>query len=253
MSANAEGRALIEAREVSVRLGKREVLESVDVRVNPGEIVTLVGPNGAGKTTLVRVLLGIVKPASGRVLRREGLSVGYVPQRLQVDQTLPLTVRRFLTTGHGSDANAISHSLAEVGAGHLDDTFLHDLSGGEFRRVLLARGLLRNPGLLILDEPVSGVDITGQFALYDLISRIRKERGCGVLLISHDLHIVMASTDRVICLNRHICCSGHPESVMRDPAYVGLFGERASQGLAVYAHSHDHSHEPEIVEGAQNR
>ena len=247
--ANSETGALIEARGVSVHAGGREVLQAVDLRVDPGEIVTLVGPNGAGKTTLVRVLLGIVKPAAGRVLRRAGLSVGYVPQRLLVEQTLPLTVRRFLTIGNAARGEALERILAEVGAERLGGRAVHELSGGEFQRVLLARGLLRNPHLLILDEPVSGVDITGQYHLYDLISRIRKERGCGVLLISHDLHIVMAATDRVVCLNRHVCCSGHPESVMRDPAYVGLFGARAAAGLAVYAHSHDHTHEAEGPQG----
>ena len=251
MSGAAEtpgGAALIEGRELSLSLGRREVLDKVDVTVNSGEIVTLVGPNGAGKTTLVRVLLGILTPDAGRVTRRAGLKIGYVPQRLQVDPVLPITVRRFLALAGKKAADEQDQVLTEVGASNVADAMVHALSGGEFQRVLLARSLLRTPELMILDEPVSGVDIGGQFGLYDLITRIRDERGCGVLLISHDLHIVMAATDRVICLNGHVCCSGHPESVVRDPAYVDLFGARAAAGLALYAHAHDHTHEPAPAE-----
>jgi zinc transport system ATP-binding protein len=237
---------LIEARALTVRAAGRVLLREVDLHVESGEIVTLIGPNGAGKTTLVRALLGIMPAQSGEVVRRPNLTIGYVPQRFDVDPVLPLTVRRFLTVSRRTRRSAIAATLAEVGAEHLGRRMLDGLSGGEFQRVLLARSLLRNPELLILDEPVAGVDVGGQLNLYDLIARIRTVRGCGVLLISHDLHLVMASTDRVVCLNEHVCCSGHPEAVVRDPAYLHLFGPRAAKSLAVYTHEHDHSHDAKL-------
>jgi zinc transport system ATP-binding protein len=235
---------LVEARALTVRAGRRELLSRVNLRVEPGEIVTLIGPNGAGKTTLVRTLLGIQAPSGGAVWRRPGLRVGYLPQRIHVETTLPLTVQRFLTLARGVTRGRAQAVLEEVGARHLARRLLSQLSGGEFQRVLMARALVREPELLILDEPVQGVDVAGQLELYELIAQIRRSHGCGVLLISHDLHLVMAATDRVVCLNRHVCCMGQPESVVRDPAYLELFGPRAARSLAVYAHAggHDHAH-----------
>ena len=241
---------LIEAVGIDVRFGSQTVLGGVDAAVHEGEIVTLIGPNGAGKTTLVRVLLGLERVDSGTVARRPGLRIGYMPQRIEVEPTLPLTVYRFLTltVGRGGAAmkTRVAAVLDEVGAGAVSGRPFRDLSGGEVQRVLLARALLRDPDLLVLDEPVQGVDVTGQAELYRLIRGIRGERGCGVLLVSHDLHLVMAATDRVICLNRHVQCAGHPEEVSRDPAYVALFGESVAADLAVYrhrpAHRHDHDH-----------
>jgi zinc transport system ATP-binding protein len=244
---------LIEARGLTVRVGETVLLRGIDLAVAPGEIVTLVGPNGAGKTTLLRALLGILPPHQGTVKRRPGLRIGYLPQRLAIDASLPLTVWRLLSlavpgarTGGAARMTAV---LAEVGATHLAGRMLHGLSGGEFQRVLLARALVRQPELLMLDEPVQGVDIAGQVDLYELIGRLRRRRGCGVVLVSHDLHLVMSATDRVICLNQHICCSGPPSTVVRDPAYLDLFGERAASGLAYYAHAHDHTHEPALFPG----
>jgi zinc transport system ATP-binding protein len=234
---------LVEARGLGVAYGGRTVLERVDLAVAPGEIVTVVGPNGSGKTTLVRAVLGLIDPSAGAVRRREPLSVGYVPQHLAIDPTLPLTVRRFLRLGARAGDDAIDAVLKEVGAGALAGAACHALSGGELRRVALARALLRSPDLLVLDEPTSGVDVSGQAALYRLIRRIRDARGCGVLLVSHSLHLVMAATDRVICLNRHICCEGHPEAVSRHPEYLALFGDEAAGDIAVYAHHHDHAHD----------
>ena len=233
---------LIEAQAITVRIGSSELLSAVDLGVRAREVVSLIGPNGAGKTTLIRVLLGLLKPAAGRVWRQQGLVVGYVPQRIRMDPILPLTVRRFLTIGAGRKRET-APVLAAVGAGHLAQASMHELSGGELQRVVLARALVREPGLLILDEPAQGVDFNGQLELYELIERIRRERGCGVLLVSHDLHVVMGATDRVVCLNRHVCCSGEPEAVSRHPEYVGLFGPRAAAGLAVYTHDHDHAHD----------
>ncbi|HKI98096.1 MAG TPA: metal ABC transporter ATP-binding protein [bacterium] len=240
----AQGERLVEARGLTVRAGRRELLSSVDMAVHASEIVTLIGPNGAGKTTLVRALLGILRPSDGEIWRRPGLRIGYLPQRMHVEPTLPLTVHRFLTLAYAADGDAVRAALAEVGAERLEHQLLSELSGGEFQRVLMARALVRNPELLILDEPVQGVDVSGQLDLYDLIAHIRDAHGCGVLLISHDLHLVMSATDRVVCLNQHVCCHGHPESVLRDPAYLNLFGPRAASGLAVYTHArgHDHAH-----------
>jgi zinc transport system ATP-binding protein len=233
---------LVEAQAVTVRLGRSELLSAVDLTVHAREVVSLIGPNGAGKTTLIRVLLGLLKPVVGIVWRQPGLVIGYVPQRIQMDPILPLTVRRFLTIGSGRRRD-IAPILATVGARHLEQALMHELSGGELQRVMLARALVRDPGLLILDEPAQGVDFSGQLELYDLIERLRTERGCGVLLVSHDLHVVMGATDRVVCLNRHVCCSGEPETVSRHPEYLSLFGPRAATGLAIYTHKHDHAHD----------
>jgi len=223
--------------------GRRQVLSHITLSVQPAEIVALIGPNGSGKSTLARILLGILRPDAGSVMRRPDLRIGYVPQRLSVDGVLPLPVRRLLGLTNKVSVEAMQRTLDEVGASGLMDAAVHDLSGGELQRVLIARALLRNPDLLVLDEPTASVDFNGQIALFELISRIRDERGCGVLTISHDLHLVMAATDRVICLNGHVCCEGRPETVSRDPAYMQLFGPRAAETLAVYTHDHDHEHD----------
>ena len=232
---------LVSLAEVRVAFGRRAALSDVSLALAPGEILTIIGPNGAGKTTLLRVVLGLQRVDAGRVYRRSALSIGYVPQRFAIDETMPLTVRRFLGLVRGAKREA-GEALAEVGAGHTLSLPLQTLSGGELQRVLLARALLREPALLVLDEPAQGVDITGQAELFALIRRLRDRTGCGVLLVSHDLHLVMAATDRVICLNHHVCCSGHPEAVSRDPAYRALFGA-ATDAFALYAHHHDHRHD----------
>jgi zinc transport system ATP-binding protein len=232
---------LVQARGVGVRIAGRRILEAVDAQVAPGEIVTLIGPNGSGKTTLVRVLLGLLRPDEGEVRRRPGLRVGYVPQRIHVEPTLPLTVGGFLGLGARTRRQQQRAALAEVGVGELIDSPVQQVSGGEFQRVLLARALLRQPGLLVLDEPAQGVDLGGQRELYRLIARLRAEHGCAVLMVSHDLHLVMAATDRVLCLNGHICCRGEPEAVSADPEYRRLFGH-LERDFAVYTHEHDHRH-----------
>lgn len=236
-------RPLVEARGVSVRFGRRRVLDAVDLAVHAGEIVTLIGLNGAGKSTLVRVLLGIVRPGRGEVRRAPGLRIGYAPQHVHRDPVLPMTVRRFLTLAAPAPPERLAALLDEVGAAAILDHPLASISGGELHRVLLARALLREPELLVLDEPLAGVDVTSQSALYRLIATIRDRHGCGVLLVSHDLHLVMAATDTVVCINRHVCCTGHPRTVARDPAFVSLFGPHVASALAVYRHSHDHHHD----------
>ena len=242
-AADNKNGALVVAQGLTVAYGGNAVVDRVDLAVRSGEIVVLIGPNGSGKTTLVRALLGLVEPAAGTVARRAGLVIGYVPQQLQIDPTLPMTVRRFLALRTNAAARDMQAAAAEVGVPDALDRPIQALSGGQMRRVLLARALLRDPDLLVLDEPTAGVDIAGQAALYDLVRRIRDTRGCGVLLISHNLHLVMAAADRVICLNRHVCCEGLPASVSRNPAYLDLFGADAAAALAVYAHHHDHEHD----------
>ncbi len=237
---------LLEATAIDVSFGARPVLHRGEARVGEGEIVTLIGPNGAGKTTMVRVMLGLQKPDRGRVVRRPGLRVGYMPQRLSIDPALPLTVMRFLSLGLVRGEAGQGRRLAalrESGAERVADTPVQQVSGGELQRVLLARALLRDPDLLVLDEPVQGVDVSGQAELYALIRGIRDRRGCGVLMVSHDLHMVMAATDHVVCLNRHVCCAGHPETVSRHPEFVSLFGEGVAAELGFYHHDHDHDHD----------
>ena len=236
------GTPLIEARGLGVRRGGRWLVRGVDLAIGPGEIVTLIGPNGSGKSTTVKALLGILTPSEGRVVRRSDLNIGYVPQRLAIDRTMPLTVRRLLTLTGGHGAAEIEAALAAVGIAQLIGAPVQQLSGGEFQRALLARALIRRPALLVLDEPVQGVDFAGEIALYELIHDIRERLGCGILMISHDLHIVMGQTDTVVCLNGHVCCSGTPQAVTESPEYRALFGAQAASALAIYRHHHDHVH-----------
>jgi zinc transport system ATP-binding protein len=239
----AAGQILTSAQGLTFRADGRTIIDGVNISVRAGEIVTLIGPNGAGKTTLARLLLGLLTPTAGQIWRRPGLRVGYVPQRFAVDRTIPLTVRRFLTLGKRAGQDVIDAALREVGALGLGDAQTSSLSGGEFQRVSMARALIGEPELLVLDEPVQAVDYRGEAQLYELIGLIAVRRNCGVLLISHDLHIVMGRSDRVVCLNRHICCEGAPERVSNDPEYERLFGPGAARAVAMYRHHHDHDHD----------
>lgn len=235
---------ILEMRDLDVVAGGRTLLEGIDLAVHRGELVTVVGPNGAGKTTLVKAALGLIAPAKGEVWRAPGLQVGYMPQRVRLEPAIPLTAGRFLSLGGGgaSGAEAVAQELQVE---HLLESPVQNLSGGEMQRLLMARALLRNPDLLVLDEPVQGVDIHGQAELYALIAEARSRRGCAVLMVSHDLHLVMASTDRVVCINRHLCCTGTPESVTRNPAFIEVFGPAVADTLAVYSHNRDHRHAEE--------
>lgn len=234
---------LVRLEEVSVMRGGRAILSNVGLNLNAGEILTVIGPNGGGKTTLLKVVLGLIKPDSGAVSVRPGLRIGYVPQRLHIDPNLPMNVRRLMRITRHYSAAAIDAALDETGVAHLVDADAATLSGGEFQRVLIARALLAEPELLVLDEPVQGVDFSGEVALYEKIAEIRDRHQCGVLLVSHDLHIVMAASDRVLCLNRHVCCAGMPAEVAEAPEYLRLFGPRAARAMAIYRHHHDHTHD----------
>lgn len=234
--------ALVELRRVTINFDNRPVVDHVDLRVQRGDIITIIGPNGAGKTTLIKAVLGIQPISDGALTMAPGLTIGYVPQHLTLESTLPLSVKRFMLLS-GRSHQECREALAKTGVDHLFDASVHHLSGGEKQRLLLARALARRPDLLVLDEPAQGVDINGQAALYDLIRNLRDEMNCGVIMISHDLHLVMAATDKVICLNQHVCCSGYPADISHDPAFIETFGRPVAESLAVYHHRHNHSHD----------
>lgn len=233
---------LISVEKARLSFAKRLVLQDVDLSVHRGEIVTLIGPNGAGKSCLVKGLLGLLTFDHGKVQRSASLKIGYVPQKLQIDPIMPVTVVRFLQMVKGASVEKIHEVLQELKLEALADMPVQSLSGGELQQILLARIILQKPDLVVLDEPAQGVDVIGQQSLYQLISSIRDRFNCGVLMVSHDLHLVMEATDRVLCLNRHICCTGHPDAISQHPEYLRLFGD-ALDGFAVYTHRHDHEHD----------
>lgn len=240
---------LIEAHGITVRHGGAEVLSNVDFAITAGEIVTVIGPNGSGKSTLLRALIGAQPVAEGRVVHSDGLVIGYVPQRLAIDASLPMTVRRFLSLPKRVSDRAAEDALARNGVEGIGSRPLAGLSGGQFQRVLLARALLAKPQILILDEPTQGLDQPGTAAFYRLIEEVRAETGCAVLMVSHDLHVVMAASDRVICLNGHVCCAGAPKVVADAPEYRALFGLGTGGAFALYRHVHDHDHDADAGHG----
>ena len=225
-----------------ISISNKWLVREVTMSVSAGEIVTLIGPNGSGKSTTAKMALGIMTPSEGSVYRRENARVSYVPQRLSIDWTMPLRVNRFISLTRFLHKKEVKRVLSMTETEHLYDAEVRTLSGGEFQRVLLARAMAQSPQFLVLDEPVQGVDFNGEIALYKLIEKIRNELNCGIVLISHDLHVVMSSTDRVICLNGHVCCSGTPAVVATEPEFRALFGDRAANELAFYKHHHDHEH-----------
>ena len=239
------GQPLVTLENCGVSKNNRWIARGISFGVKAGEIVTLIGPNGSGKSTSAKMALGILKADEGQVMRSPTLKVGYVPQKLSVDWTLPLTVERFMRLTGDVVSSDIQKALLQTGVSKLAKSEIRNLSGGELQRVMLARAIARKPNLLVLDEPVQGVDFTGEAALYDLIKNVRDETGCGILMISHDLHVVMAATDKVICLNGHMCCQGTPRAVAESDAYQRLFGQRAAASMAIYEHNHDHTHLPD--------
>ena len=236
-----ENNILVKLNEVGFQQNKKWLVKGVSLQVERSKIVTLIGPNGSGKSTTAKIALGIYKNIEGQVEKFTN-NIGYVPQKISIDWTLPLRVKDFMLLTDNLKDDALDEALTLTGVKHLKDKNLGNLSGGEFQRVLLARAISKKPELLVLDEPVQGVDFTGEIALYELIKKISEKLNCGILLISHDLHTVMTATDHVVCLNGHVCCSGSPKDVARNNEYKALFGEQASQTLSVYEHKHDHEH-----------
>ena len=235
---------LVKLNNAGFRQNNKWLVEDVSLQVEKGKIVTLIGPNGSGKSTTAKIALGIYKNIEGSIEKNTN-KIGYVPQKISIDWTLPLRVYDFMLLTENLDEETINNALSLTGVTHLKNKNLGDLSGGEFQRVLLARAISKKPDLLVLDEPVQGVDFTGEIALYELIKKISDELNCGILLISHDLHTVMSATDHVVCLNGHVCCSGSPMDVAKNNEYKTLFGEQPSQILSVYEHKHDHVHSDE--------
>ena len=233
---------LVALDNAGISISNKWLVREVTMSVSAGEIVTLIGPNGSGKSTTAKMALGIMAPTEGNVYRQENARVSYVPQRLSIDWTMPLRVDRFISLTKFLGKKEIEKVLSMTETEHLFDSEVRTLSGGEFQRVLLARAIACSPQFLVLDEPVQGVDFNGEIALYKLIEKIRNELNCGIILISHDLHVVMSSTDRVVCLNGHVCCSGTPAVVATEPEFRALFGDRAANELAFYKHQHDHEH-----------
>ena len=238
---NANQNILVKLKDAGFKINDKWLVQGVSLQVEKGKIVTLIGPNGSGKSTTAKIALGIYKKIEGEVEKYTN-KIGYVPQKISIDWTLPLRVNDFMVLTESLKNEIIDEALSLTGVIHLKDKNLGDLSGGEFQRVLLARAISKKPELLVLDEPVQGVDFTGEIALYELIKKISDELNCGILLISHDLHTVMSATDHVVCLNGHVCCSGTPTEVAKNKEYKALFGEHASQILSRYEHKHDHVH-----------
>jgi zinc transport system ATP-binding protein len=236
---------LITAGNVTVIRQGKQILKDVSVTVGAHDFITIIGPNGAGKSMLLKCLMGLYKPEEGSIVRKNGLRIGYVPQRLMADHTMPITVRRFLSLRKKADAASLQKAAHETGIGDILGRQLSVLSGGELQRVLLARSLLDNPELLVLDEPAQNLDISGQISFYKLLERIYNERKLSILMVSHDLHMVMASTKQVVCLFHHICCSGEPHVVTQDPEFISLFGRDMANMMSVYQHSHNHKHDGE--------
>ncbi len=233
---------LISVENLTIRYGGNTVLSHVDLNISLGEIVTIVGPNGSGKTSLLRAIIGATAPAAGQVTMKPGLRLGYVPQRLHIDPTLPITVERFLRLPNPATRQDCKAALEQAGVPDLLRRQMSRLSGGQFQRVLLARALMSGPELLLLDEATQGLDQRGSAAFYQQIEEVRRNTGCAVLMISHELHVVMSASDRVICLNGHVCCEGAPDVVASAPEYRALFGTGTGGALALYRHDHDHDH-----------
>lgn len=241
---------LVKTEHLGLTVSQHEILRDINFEIYPDQIITVIGPNGAGKSTLLKVILGLLKPTQGHVQVQKGTIIGYMPQRLHLDRSFPITVDYFLRLTGSPRQFSVQEVLQNVGASKLQHQSMHDLSGGELQRVLLARALMSKPNLLILDEPVQGVDINGQKALYALLADIRKRWRCAMVLVSHDMHMVFSASDQVICLNMHICCQGKPEAIIKDPHFTELFG---TQIFAPYKHEHDHQHDlPPDIEGEKN-
>jgi zinc ABC transporter, ATP-binding protein ZnuC len=233
---------LIELKQINVIFAEKTALRDINLKIYPNSIITIVGPNGGGKSTLLKTLLKLQKPSSGEVLYHDKVRIGYVPQKIHLDHSLPLTVSRFLRLSKGVNKRDIEATLTQLSIHHLAEQNMQKLSGGEMQRVLLARAILNKPNLLVLDEPTQGVDINGQAELYQLIHQTQQALNCAVVMVSHDLHIVMADSKEVLCINQHICCAGTPETLSNDPTFMRLWGNQIAQNVGFYSHHHNHHH-----------
>jgi len=245
---------LIELDSVSFTDGERRILSDLSFAIEQKQIVTVLGPNGSGKSTLIKLIANLRKPSAGSIYRKPGLKIGYVPQKLFIDHSMPLSVLRFVSLAN-PNTKQCDQALTCLNLDELRTRQLHDLSGGEFQRVLLARAIAHKPELLLLDEPLQGVDVNGQAELYELIANVRDELKCSIVLVSHDLHLVMAQTDHVLCLNHHICCHGHPDQISKHPEFIKLFGDKYAASVALYSHEHDHQHDlhGDVIHDEHNR
>jgi zinc transport system ATP-binding protein len=243
--------ALISAKNVSVLKHQKSILDNIDIQINKNDFITIIGPNGAGKTMLLKCLMGFYKPTSGRIERKEKLKIGYMPQSISIINTMPITVKDFITVRKEYDDISLNKVITEVNIGEIVYKQLSVLSGGEMQRVLLARSLLNNPDLLILDEPAQNLDISGQLNFYKLIQEIYSKRDISILMVSHDLHLVMVSTKKVLCLYKHICCSGEPQQIAKDPEFLSMFGKDMANMMSIYQHSHDHNHDHNHLAGEE--
>lgn len=234
---------LVSLENINVTFGEFQALQNIQLKIYPKSITTIVGPNGGGKSTLLKVLLKLLSPTTGTVVHQKDLKIGYVPQKLQLEHAIPITVSKFLALKPNVKSPLIDEALALFSITHLKQSNMQKLSGGELQRVLLARAILDKPQLLVLDEPMQGVDITGQTELYQLLNKTRDWLNCAILMVSHDLNIVMANTDEVLCVNRHICCAGTPETISSDPHFIRLFGDKFAKNVAFYTHHHNHHHD----------
>lgn len=234
---------LIELKDIAMHFGQKTALQQINMAIYPNTVTTIVGPNGGGKSTLLKILLKLIKPSAGEVIYGQNVCIGYVPQKIHLNHSLPITVKKFLSLKKGITEQDIRQAAELLSISHLMQNSLQKLSGGEMQRVLLARAILNKPNLLVLDEPTQGVDINGQIELYQLIHQMREKLNCAVLMVSHDLHIVMADTNKVLCVNQHICCAGTPETVGNDPTFIQHFGDQFSKNIAFYTHHHNHRHD----------
>ena len=236
---------LINAQNISFERNGKNILDNVSIAINQNDFVTIVGPNGAGKSTLIKILMGIVNADKGEITEKEGLKIGYVPQKFVAESTLPISVKEFLLLNNKADKEKVSTVMSEVEIDY-PRRLLHQLSGGEMQKVLLARAILNNPDLLILDEPAQNLDIGNQLKFYKLLEKVYRDKKCSILMISHDLHMVMATSKQVICLFHHVCCSGTPQVVTKDPEFIKIFGNDMSNMMAYYQHHHSHTHADHI-------
>ncbi|MFA9489118.1 MULTISPECIES: zinc ABC transporter ATP-binding protein ZnuC [unclassified Mannheimia] len=237
-----QSQPLVSLKDIEVIFNNQKALQEINLSIYPNSITTIVGPNGGGKSTLLKVLLKLIKPTKGKVVHQEGLKIGYVPQKMHIEPSIPMTVSNFLALKPNIDNKMIEEALSLFSIHHLVENSMQKLSGGELQRVLLARAILNKPQLLVLDEPMQGVDITGQTELYQLLNQVRSWLNCAILMVSHDLNIVMANTDEVLCVNKHICCAGTPEVVSNDPSFIHFFGDQFARNVAFYSHRHNHHH-----------